>query len=68
MDRASEQNIPNQVPVGPRLNEECACGNDPVHEPWRKLRWVRCLQSFVGSEEGEQRNDAIELRKVFSVR
>ena len=46
--------IPHQQPFGPRLNEERAGEDDPVHEPWRELGRIRGLEGLVAGEEGEQ--------------
>lgn len=46
--------IPSQEPRGPRLNQQQAGQDSPVHQPWRQLGRVGRLEGLVAGEEREE--------------
>ncbi len=44
---------PGDNEVGPVVKEGEDGEDDPVHEPWRELSWIRGAKGFVGGEDGK---------------
>jgi hypothetical protein len=47
-------NAPDQKPLRPGLNQQCASEYNPVHQPWCQLGGVRCLERLVRCEQWEE--------------
>jgi len=46
--------VPEEEPLGPRLNEEHAGEDNPVHQPWCQLGRVSGLEGLVAGEQREE--------------
>ena len=46
--------MPDEEPLGPRLNEEYAGEDHPVHQPWCQLGRVGRLEGLVAGEQREE--------------
>ena len=50
-----KSDAPEEDKVEPRLDQEAAAEDNPVHEPGRELRRIRRLEGLVRCEYGEEK-------------